>query len=257
MRTMTFDVDGAARRFDVRQLVIAGWTGRSREAVEHHLAELAAIGVRPPRTIPCFYRLATSLLTSASDVEVVGDESTGEVEFVLLSAADGMYVGIGSDHTDRKVEPYGVTVSKQICPKPIGRPLWKLAHVEPHWDRLILRSHVTRGRQKTVYQEGSVNNILMPTDLVAKFPDSQGTLARDRDVLRDAAGAGRDQLGRQIRNRNDRSRQTPHPATRVQQPHPADGRLRPAPDRLNSGRVVRCHDTAAARQHSSRDERES
>jgi len=177
MRTMTFDVDGAARRFDVQQLVIAGWTGRSREAVERHIAELAAIGVRPPRTIPCFYRLATSLLTSASDVEVVGDESTGEVEFVLLSAADGMYVGIGSDHTDRKVEPYGVTVSKQMCPKPIGRPLWKLADVEPHWDRLILRSHVTRGRQKTVYQEGSVNNILMPSDLVAKFPDSPGTLA--------------------------------------------------------------------------------
>jgi len=115
MHTMTFDVDGAARRFDVQQLVIAGWTGRSREAVERHIAELAAIGVRPPRTIPCFYRLATSLLTSASDVEVVGDESTGEVEFVLLSAADGMYVGIGSDHTDRKVEPYGVTVSKQMC----------------------------------------------------------------------------------------------------------------------------------------------
>jgi len=51
-------VDGAARCFDVQQLAIAGWTGRSCEAVARHIAELAAIGVRPLRTIPCFYRLA-------------------------------------------------------------------------------------------------------------------------------------------------------------------------------------------------------
>jgi len=173
---MTFHVDAVPRRFDVAQLVIAGWTGRDREAVERHIAELAAIGVRRPRTIPCFYRLGTTLLTSASDVDVVGDDSSGEVEYVLVSAADGMYIGVGSDHTDRKVEAYGVTVSKQMCPKPIGPELWRLADVERHWDRLMLRSRVTRGGQTILYQEGSVNNILAPGDLVAKFPDSPGTL---------------------------------------------------------------------------------
>jgi len=173
---MTFHVDAVARRFDVEQLVIAGWTGRDREAVERHIAELAAIGVRRPRTIPCFYRLGTTLPTSASDVDVVGDDSSGEVEYVLVSAADGMYIGVGSDHTDRKVEAYGVTVSKQMCPKPIGPELWRLADVERHWDRLMLRSRVTRGGQTILYQEGSVNNLLAPRDLVAKFPDSPGTL---------------------------------------------------------------------------------
>jgi len=173
---MTFHVDAVPRLFDVEQLVIAGWTGRDREAVERHIAELAAIGVRRPRTIPCFYRLGTTLLTSASDVDVVGDDSSGEVEYVLVSAADGMYIGVGSDHTDRKVEAYGVTVSKQMCPKPIGPELWRLADVERHWDRLMLRSRVTRGGQTILYQEGSVNNILAPGDLVAKFPDSPGTL---------------------------------------------------------------------------------
>src|SRR6267142_1407900 len=176
MHAMTFHVDAVARRFDVEQLVIAGWTGRDREAVERHIAELAAIGVRRPRTIPCFYRLGTTLPTSASDVDVVGDDSSGEVEYVLVSAADGMYIGVGSDHTDRKVEAYGVTVSKQMCPKPIGPELWRLADVERHWDRLMLRSRVTRGGQRILYQEGSVNNILAPGDLVAKFPDSPGTL---------------------------------------------------------------------------------
>jgi len=44
---------------------------------------------------------------------------------VLVAESDTMYVGVGSDHTDRKVEAYGVTVSKQMCPKPIGRELWR------------------------------------------------------------------------------------------------------------------------------------
>jgi len=176
MQAMTFEMQGAPRRFDVSQLVIAGWTGRDRDAVEHHIAELAAIGVRRPRTIPCFYRVGAALLTTASDVDVVGTDSSGEVEFVLVSAVDGIHVGIGSDHTDRKVEAYGVTVSKQMCPKPLGPELWRLADLEPHWDRLMLRSHVTRSGKRILYQEGAVDRMLRPNDLVALFPDSPGTL---------------------------------------------------------------------------------
>src|SRR2546426_8432610 len=177
MHAMTFHVDAVPRRFDVEQLVIAGWTGRDREAVERHIAELAAIGVRRPRTIPCFYRLGTTLLTSASDVDVVGDDSSGEVEYVLVSAADGMYIGVGSDHTDRKVEAYGVTVSKQMCPKPIGRELWSFTEVEGHWDRLMLRSHVTRRGKRRLYQEGAVTGMLAPRELLARFAGSPGSLS--------------------------------------------------------------------------------
>jgi hypothetical protein len=177
MHEITFHVDGAPRRFAVNQLVVAGWTGRDRAVVEHHIAELEAIGVRRPRTMPCFYRVSAALLTTGSEVEVVGDESSGEVEFVLVSGADGLYVGVGSDHTDRKVETYGVTVSKQMCPKPIGPELWRLANLESHWDRLTLRSHLTRDGATTLYQEGPVTRMLAPRDLLALFPDSPGALA--------------------------------------------------------------------------------
>jgi hypothetical protein len=176
MHAVTFRVDGVPRQFDVRQLVIAGWTGRDRDAVEHHVAELEAIGVRRPRTVPCFYRLGAALLTTAPEIEVAGDDSSGEVEFVLVSADDGLYVAIGSDHTDRKVEAYGVTVSKQMCPKPLGPELWRLADLEPHWDHLMLRSHVTRSGKRVLYQEGPVTRMLAPRDLLAKFPDSPGVL---------------------------------------------------------------------------------
>ena len=44
-------------------LVVAGWTGRDMSAVQHHIDELAAIGVPAPSTVPLFYRLAVTQLT--------------------------------------------------------------------------------------------------------------------------------------------------------------------------------------------------
>jgi len=165
---MHFQVANAPRSIEITDLVIAGWTGRDKASVEKHIAELEAIGVKRPRAVPVFYSVAASLLTTAREVDVVGGNSSGEVEFVLVSAPEGLYVGVGSDHTDRKVETYGVTVSKQMCPKPISAELWALAEIEAHWDRLVLRSHVTRGGKRRLYQEGAVSQMLAPRDLLAR-----------------------------------------------------------------------------------------
>ena len=169
---MEFLVDGTAHRIEIARLVIAGWTGRDEAAVEKHIAELEAIGVKRPRAVPVFYRVAAGLLTTSREVEVVGEYSSGEVEYVLVSAPDALYVGVGSDHTDRKVEAYGVTVSKQMCPKPVGRELWRFADVDAHWDRLVLRSHLTRAGERALYQEGAVSNMLRPRDLLERFSGS-------------------------------------------------------------------------------------
>ena len=174
---MDFLVNGASRHVEIAQLVIAGWTGRDKQAVEKHIAELAAIGVKRPRAVPMFYRVAASLLTSAHEVEVVGESSSGEVEFVLVGAPDALYVGVGSDHTDREVEAYSVTVSKQMCPKPLGAELWPFTELDAHWDALVLRSHVTRGGRRVLYQEGEVGHMLAPRELLARFSGSTGTLA--------------------------------------------------------------------------------
>jgi hypothetical protein len=192
-----FLVSGAPRRVEIVDLVIAGWTGRDTASVEKHIGELAAIGVKRPRAVPVFYRVGASLLTTAREIEVVGGNSSGEVEFVLVSAPDALYVGVGSDHTDRKVETYGVTVSKQMCPKPLGAELWPLAEVDAHWDRLVLRSHVTRDGERRLYQEGAVSRLLAPRELLGRFSGSAllapgtamfcGTLA----VLGDIGGGER------------------------------------------------------------------
>ena len=109
----------------IKNLVIAGWTGRNVAALEAHIKELEAIGVKRPKTVPIFYRVACSLLSTHLFVEVSGENTSGEVEFVLFSYEDGLWVGLGSDHTDRKAETIGVTLSKQLCAKPVGNTLWR------------------------------------------------------------------------------------------------------------------------------------
>ena len=112
----------------VESLVIAGWTGRNVAALEAHIKELEAIGVKRPKTVPIFYRVASSLTTTATFIEVMADKSSGEVEFVLFALEDGLWLGVGSDHTDRKAETVGVTLSKQLCAKPVGATLCVLSH---------------------------------------------------------------------------------------------------------------------------------
>ncbi len=155
--------------FAIRNLVIAGWTGRDRAAVAAHIQELAALGVAPPSRTPIFYRVSSSLLTTAGEIQVLGSDSSGEVEFVLIRHEGRLLVGLGSDHTDRKAEATGVALSKQLCPKILAPEVWNFAEVEPHWDRLILRSFVGEASRPVLYQQGAVNKILHPCTLLASY----------------------------------------------------------------------------------------
>ena len=154
----------------VSQLVIAGWTGRDEAALRKHIKELEEIGVRPPKTTPIFYRVAAELLTTASEIQASGPDTSGEVEFVLLSKPDGLWVTVGSDHTDRKAETIGVSLSKQLCHKPIARDAWRYEEVKPHWEKLILRSW----SDGELYQEGSVTAMRSPEDLMDRYPLKAG-----------------------------------------------------------------------------------
>lgn len=149
----------------IRELIIAGWTGRNQDAVEKHIRELEAIGVKRPKTTPIFYRVSASLLTTADTIEVLGENSSGEVECVLHAVDGDILVGVGSDHTDRKAEAIGVSLSKQMCAKPVSRQAWRFSDVAPHWDRLVLRSYIRVNGARRVYQEGSVSAMRPPEEL--------------------------------------------------------------------------------------------
>ncbi|HUZ74252.1 MAG TPA: DUF2848 domain-containing protein [Stellaceae bacterium] len=150
-------------------LVIAGWTGRDEASVEAHIAELERLGVKRPKTTPIFYRVAAALLTTASSIEVAGGDSSGEVEPVVVSLADRLWVGVGSDHTDRKLEATGVTLAKQVCAKPLAPVLWPFEEVADHWDALVLRSRAVSGGRRRLYQEGPVARLRPPQELMRLY----------------------------------------------------------------------------------------
>jgi hypothetical protein len=177
-------------------LVIAGWTGRDAAAVEHHIEELAALGVARPSRVPLYYRVSHGQLTQSERIEVLGPASSGEAEPVMVRANGRWWLTVGSDHTDRQVESYSVAVSKQMCPKPIARETWAWSECEPHADEIELHSEILEGGRWNAYQRGTLASIRPLSGLVAGFVGDRapaeglvmfcGTLA----AIPDAAGTG-------------------------------------------------------------------
>ena len=155
---------------EIKHLVIAGWTGRDEAALRKHIRELEDIGVKPPKTTPIFYRVSAALFTNSSEIQVSGGDTSGEVEFVLISKPDGLWVTVGSDHTDRKAETIGVSLSKQLCEKPVAKDSWRYDEVKPHWEKLVLRSWA----DGELYQEGPVTTMRSPEDLTGRYPLKPG-----------------------------------------------------------------------------------
>jgi len=160
----------------IADLVISGWTGRDTASLMEHAEELAAIGVARPRRMPCYYRVAANLLTTAPSIQVVGGDTSGEVESVLIGTPAGTIVGVGSDHTDRRVESYSIAVSKQLCAKPVAGEFWRLDDVRAHWDALTMRAFAVIDEQRILYQESLVSALRPPDELVADYLGSAGPL---------------------------------------------------------------------------------
>jgi Protein of unknown function (DUF2848) len=181
MYDLTFSIDAQGTTtpltLAIDQAVIAGWTGRDPVARDKHIAELEAIGIARPASTPIYYRVSARRLTTEDSIEVCGNDSSGEVEFVLIGWQGRIFVGLGSDHTDRKVETYSVTVSKQMCDKPMAPVLWELEEVIDHWDRMILRAYAWIKGKRELYQQGTLDAMLPVSELIArgfdggKFPD--------------------------------------------------------------------------------------
>ncbi len=161
-------------KIDIKAGVIAGWTGRNADAVAHHIAELAEIGVPAPTTVPLYYRVSDLMFTTDSQIQCVDDTSSGEAEPTLVDDGERLYLGLGSDHTDRKLEAYSVAHSKQICPKPIASALWDFDDVASHLDEIRIRSFIREGENWSPYQDGTLGAIRPLAELIAATPLTQG-----------------------------------------------------------------------------------
>lgn len=148
------------------RLIVAGWTGRDRAAVDHHIEELAAIGVPAPSSVPLYYQCAPALLTQEETIQVLGDRSSGEAEPFLLKQDGRIWLGLASDHTDRALETYSVAWSKQACAKPVADTLWPFEDVADRLDGLTLQSWIREGGDWVAYQKGTLASILPLAELI-------------------------------------------------------------------------------------------
>ena len=163
----------------IQKAIVAGWTSSDKAAVEKHIVELEELGVKRPETTPCYYPVSASRLTTDPSIEVTGVDSSGEVEFVMMMRKGELWIGLGSDHTDRKVEAYDVIVSKQLCDKPVARNLWRFADIADHWGQLVMKSYIIKDGVRTLYQEGAVTAMLHPADLIAQYEEVSGLTFAD------------------------------------------------------------------------------
>jgi hypothetical protein len=159
----TVNADGA-RSIELRSvaptaLVVAGWTGRDVAAIEHHIEELAALGVPRPSSVPLYYRVAAQLLTQSPAIEALGDQSSGEAEPVFFFSQGEWWLSVASDHTDRQVESYSVAVSKQMCAKPVAAVAWRWRDLQAHQDDVELHSRIFEGGRWVDYQRGTLASI--------------------------------------------------------------------------------------------------
>lgn len=152
---------------EIRGGLLCGYTGRDQGAVRRHIEELAKEGVAPPSSVPAFYPKPAWALAQGDVVEVAGKETSGEVEFVLIRQGETLYVGVGSDHTDRALERRDILKSKQVCPSILSEVLWDYEEVRGHWDEIQIRSWVLTGGQKRLYQASTMEAIMRPEALLA------------------------------------------------------------------------------------------
>ena len=164
---MRLAVGGVERVFEPEALVVIGYAGRDRAAVEAHIDELAELGVPRPASIPLFMVFPPRLLSQEPSVTVAGAASSGEAELVVVVDGDETFVTVGSDHTDRGLEAVDIVASKGVCPKPVAVSGWPADAVDGLWDDLRLRSRIDGG---VLYQDGSVAANLDPLELVAGIP---------------------------------------------------------------------------------------
>ena len=150
----------------------AGYAGRTQEKVREHIEELEKLGVPGPTEIPILFPITLNQATLAQHIDVQGEQTSGEIEFILLQHAGEWFVTVGSDHTDRELEKFSVEKSKQACPNVLASCLWPVTEVLEHWDQIQLRAWVTKDRTRVLYQDETLA-ALLPFKVLLDFVRSK------------------------------------------------------------------------------------
>jgi hypothetical protein len=170
---------GTAHVVAVRRVLVAGFAGRDKAAVQHHIDELAALGVQAPDDTPTLYRLDPDRVSQAAALVVNGANTSGEVEPVVVVADGQLFLTVGSDHTDRDLESVDITVSKAACIRVVGSLCVPIDGIED-WDDIKITSTIDGS---VSYQEGTLASLLPLQSLLEHLEKVEDVALADGDVL--------------------------------------------------------------------------
>ncbi len=161
MGKFTFDIVTKDKNYEIklkpRHVYIVGYSGRDMESTMAHIKELEEqLGVAPPKAIPTIFEVSRETVTKDDDLFFVDDMTSGEAEYVIIKKDGKLYIGAGSDHTDRRLESVSITKSKQVCLKPISKVFWEYDEIKDHMDDIKINSK-SAGKD---YQSGTLGDIL-------------------------------------------------------------------------------------------------
>jgi len=150
----------------------AGYAGRTQKNVLEHIKELGKLGIPGPAEIPILFPITLNQATQEHQIDVQGEQTSGEIEFVLLQHAGEWFITVGSDHTDRELEQFSVEKSKQACPNVLASCLWSVTEVLEHWDQIQLRAWSTKDGTRVIYQDDTLA-ALLPYSILLDFVRSK------------------------------------------------------------------------------------
>ena len=160
---------------DLRRCYNLGFTMRDEAKMQAHLEECYKLGIkelicdRPPLVMP----ISPWAVLTDDHITVQRPRSSGEVEIVTVVDADGaIYVGVGSDHTDRSLEGIDIPWGKQVAPNVVAPELWLWSDIESHWDQVSMECTVVDNGETVPYQRALVSEFWTPADMVQGTRDS-------------------------------------------------------------------------------------
>ncbi len=157
-------------------LAIIGFSAKNEELIRKHIDELSGMGIASPRETPSIYWIDPSRVSQSKHIYVVGEDTSGEVEvFCAFDDKNEMYITVGSDHTDRRLERESIHKSKQICNKIMGTDCWRFTEIADHADAIEMRCYVRRDKDEKfrLYQKGQLG-FLKPLDELKALVERKG-----------------------------------------------------------------------------------
>ncbi len=176
-QTLQLIVDSAEGQreltLDVARVYNIGFTMRDTMKMQRHLDELEkeGVSVEAPTRPPIIFPISPWATLTAAEIEVQGPRTSGEIEIVTIDDAGELYVGVGSDQTDRALEQFDIPWAKQVAPNVLAPTVWRWVDVEGHWDEVTLQSTVVDGGERVVYQRAGVAEFWTPTDMLDSLRD--------------------------------------------------------------------------------------